>query len=583
MDGFVLSPVRAEEVDLTKEKHLRALFVEDSEDDMEILLENLRDVYAEIRHHRVDSAPSLRAALEAGERWDVVICDHNLPSLDAPAALKILQSTKREIPFIIVSGSIGDDTVASAMRAGAVDAICKDNLARLAPAVERELKKVRAILKLEAEHQYVSHVAYYDDVTSLPNREYLAREAEKLIQDPASARMAILFININRFQQIASSFGVLEGNLVLQIIGRRLWDCLGRKQIVARLGGDRFAVLLKDADEEDKMVKVIETVKKEMSEAVGIQGHEYFLSCSIGISRYPDDGVDFQELLSNAETAMYQSRRLNTGGHLYFEPAMRTSGQKRLVMEHALHRAQKQNEFLLHYQPQYDLSSGKIVGVEALLRWQPPEGRLVSPASFIPLLEETGLIVPVGEWVLRTACAQNLAWQQAGLPPIRMAVNLSAIQFKHDNLVAMVQRVLEQTGHDPRFLELEITENVAMYNEEAVISTLTELRTMGISLAIDDFGTGYSSLSYLNRFPVNRLKIDRSFIRGISEHGNDNSIAKVIVALAKNLRLELIAEGVETEFQVSFLRDCECEEVQGFLYSPPVSAEMMEDMIRRAG
>lgn len=554
---------------------LRVLFVEDSEDDAALLLATLYQAYGKILHRRVDSAAAMRTALEQ-EKWDVIVCDHNLPDLDAHSALRILQEESLDIPFIIVSGLIEENLAVAAMMAGAADTIDKNNLARLVPAVEREMKKSAAIQDLKLARKHINQIAYYDQLTGLPNREFLARKVSSLLERfPAPEAFALLVININRFQQIPRTLGIDAANRTLQLVGERIRENIGDAGFVARLGGDRFAVLLPDGAQKEVLLQRIGRMNESASEALHVAGQDLFLSCSLGISIYPEDGRDFNELFINAETAMNRARSETGRKYQFFDPGMNAAGQEKLVLEHALHRAVRQGEFLLHYQPQVDLRSGRMIGVEALLRWQPPEGGLVSPARFIPVLEETGLIIPVGEWVLRQACKQNKAWQQAGLPAITVAVNLSAIQFHQTDLVPMVRRVLEQTGLEPRYLELEITENIAMHHEEAIIATLAELRAMGVSLAIDDFGTGYSSLSYLKRFPVHKLKIDRSFVSDIGDHANDGSLVRAIVSLAQNLGLRVIAEGVETMTQSGFLSSCRCEEVQGYLYGRPLPAEMV--------
>lgn len=564
-------------------KLLRILFVEDSADDMELLLEELRNEYAEILHQRVDSAHPLRAALEQ-EKWDVIICDHNLPALDAPSALRIVQEKRNDIPFIIVSGLIEENTAVAAMMSGAADTISKDKLSRLVPAVKREVKKASTIRDLRKAREHIDRLAYYDQLTGLPNRESLARYLDGLLDQPVPPeKPAMLVININRFRHIPRTLGVGAANHVLRVVAERIRESVMEAGFAARLGGDRFAVLLHDAADTDAVIRSIDMIREKLIEALKISGQELFLTCSLGASVYPRDGRDFHELLANAETAMYQARTDNGSNYLFFDSGMNAIGQEQLILEHALHRAIKQEEFLIHYQPQFDLRSGRMIGVEALLRWQPADGGLVSPDKFIPLLEETGLIVPVGEWVLRTACTQNLDWQKADMPPFRVAVNLSAVQFQQPDLVPMVRRVLEETGLDPRWLELEITESIAMYNEELIIATLSELNSMGVSLAIDDFGTGYSSLGYLKRFPVHKLKIDRSFIKDITGAKNGGSIVKAIVSLAQNLELGVIAEGVETEIQSAFLHSCGCNEVQGFLFSQPLSSEKIESLLRGEG
>ncbi|HUX91900.1 MAG TPA: GGDEF domain-containing response regulator [Gallionellaceae bacterium] len=560
-------------------KLLRVLFVEDSEDDMELLLDTLHREYGEIQHQRVDTAIALRAVLQQ-EKWDVILCDHNMPGLDSSAALRIVRNENMDIPFIIVSALIEEEIALATLKAGAADAIAKGNLSRLVPAIEREMIKSSTMQDLKLAREQINRIAYYDQLTGLPNREFIVRKVNQLLKrSPAPDKFALLVININRFLQIPRSLGIDAANRLLQIMGSRIKDGIGEAGFVARLGGDRFAVLLPEVEEQAQLLQRIAKMNEHSSEALNIAGQELFLTCSVGISVYPEGGRDFHELFINAETAMNMARTEGGCRYRFFERGMNESGQERLLLEHALHRAIKHQEFLLHYQPQLDLRSGRITGVEALLRWQLPEGNMVSPAKFIPLLEETGLIVSVGEWALTKACEQNRAWQQAGLPPIRMAVNLSAIQFQQTDPAAMVRRVLHQTGLEPCYLELEITENIAMHNEETIIRTLGELRDMGISLAIDDFGTGYSSLSYLKRFPLHKLKIDRSFVNDIGDQANGSSLVKAIISLAQNLGLKVIAEGVETATQSSFLSSCGCEQMQGYLFSKPVAADKIARLI----
>ncbi len=554
---------------------LKVLFVEDSEDDALLLLEALHTEYPNIFHDRVDSARTLGEAL-AREKWDVIICDHNLPDLDATSALRICQERCEDIPFIIVSGLISEELAASVMMNGASDTISKARIARLVPAIRRELHNKSAIHQLSDAREKINRIAYRDQLTGLPNREFLAMQVNALLNGAAPPpNLVVLAINISRFLQIQGALGIEAANITLQMIAERIQNCIGDSGLTARLGGDRFAVMLPGNLNNGAIIEKIRAIKQNSVQPLMISGHELFLNCNIGISVYPRDGRDFHELFVNAETAMRTARTEKRCNYLFFDSSMNSVDKEHLMLEHGLHRAIQEEEFLLHYQPQFDLRSGKLVGVEALLRWNSPAG-LIPPAKFIPLLEETRLILPVGEWVMRKACEQNKAWQDAGLLPVPVAVNLSAIQFQQTDLIPMVRRILNETGLPARFLELEITENIAMHNEELIIATLTELRAIGVNLAIDDFGTGYSSLSYLNRFPVQKLKIDRAFVKDITDVKQECSIAKAIISLAHNLNLGIIAEGVETDIQASVLRESGCEEVQGFLYSPPMSPEKVE-------
>ncbi len=558
---------------------LKVLLVEDSEDDALLVLESLREEYADVVHTRVDSAQTLSEALMR-EEWALVICDHNLPNLDSTSALHLCQKLAPETPFMIVSGLINDESVVSAMMNGACDSISKDRISRLVPAVRRELRNRGAIHHLSAAREQINRIAYFDQLTGLPNREFLAIQVNDRVNAARpSENLALLVININRFLQIQTTLGIEAANRTLQVFAQRIREAVGESGVTARLGGDRFAVMLPENQLTGEVICKMQAMKEKAVQPLSVGGHELFLSCNIGISVYPRDGRDFHELFVNAETAMRQARTEGRCNYRFFDSSMNSVDREHLVLEHGLHRAIQEQEFLLHYQPQFDVETGKVIGLEALLRWNSPQAGLISPAKFIPLLEETRLIIPVGEWVMRTACEQNKAWQDAGLPPVPVAVNLSAIQLQQGDLVSMVRQTLDETDLPARFLELEITENIALHNEEVFIATLTELRDMGVSLAIDDFGTGYSSLSYLNRFPVQKLKIDRAFVKDITEAKQECSIAKAIISLAHNLNLGITAEGVETDIQARVLRDNGCKEVQGFLFSPPVSPEKVEAIL----
>jgi len=317
----------------------------------------------------------------------------------------------------------------------------------------------------------------------------------------------------------------------------------------------------------------------QVAKPISIRGREFFVSCSIGIAAYPGDGKTAETLLMHADIAMYRAKEMGRNNYQFFEPALNTRTQARLRIEGALRTALERNEFLLHYQPQVDLKSGKIVGAEALIRWQHPEFGMVSPLDFIGLAEETGLIIPIGAWVLRTACAQNMAWQAAGFGHLRVAVNLSGIQFAQPDIVQTIAAALEESGLEPSRLEIELTESVVMRNVEQAVTTLHALKALGIQLSVDDFGTGYSSLAYLKRFPINVLKIDQSFVRDIATNPDDATIVVSIISLAHNLRLQVIAEGVETREQLAYLRHHECDEIQGFYFSRPLAANDVQQTL----
>ncbi|MDF9409476.1 MAG: Cyclic di-GMP phosphodiesterase Gmr [Pelotomaculum sp. PtaB.Bin013] len=441
----------------------------------------------------------------------------------------------------------------------------------------------RDITERQRYEETIRHQAFHDALTGLPNRMLFK---DRLTLEIAHAKrnkqmLAVLFLDLDRFKLVNDTLGHGLGDQLLKIIARRLVGYVREDDTVARLGGDEFTVLLPEILQVENAAKVARKILRAVREPVRIDVHELYISTSIGIALYPSDGEDAESLLKNADTAMYRAKENGKNNYQLYTPAMNAKAFERLAIENGLRRALDRNEFVVYYQPKVNINTGKIIGMEALVRWEVPERGLIPPGDFIPLAEDTGLIVPIGEWVLRTACAQNKAWQDAGYPPLRVAVNLSARQFQLQNLVEVVSRVLEETGLEPCWLELEITESVAMQNAEYTVKMLYELKDMGIQLAIDDFGTGYSSLNYLKRFPISKLKIDKSFVREIGTDQDNEAIASTVIVLGQSLKLGVVAEGVETEEQYDFLKQHQCDEMQGYLFGKPVPPEKFEEMIRR--
>ena len=435
----------------------------------------------------------------------------------------------------------------------------------------------------------LAHLANHDPLTGLPNRHLLAdRLGQALISAARHGRAAgALFLDLDRFKVINDSLGHSAGDRLLKAVAERLQDGVREGDTVARLGGDEFVMILDDmAQPQDAALvaqKILESFVQpfhvEIPEAGGAQ--EFFFTTSIGISLYPSDGEDVDTLLKNADTAMYRAKERGGNSYQFFTPEMDLRARKRLSLESALRNALERREFVLHYQPQIDLATQRVIGVEALLRWNHPERGLVAPADFIPLLEETGLIVPVGEWVLREACTQATAWRAAGLPPLRVAGNLSARQLRHECFADTVAAALADTGMDPGDLELEITESAVMQQVEASIETLSRIHALGVRLSMDDFGTGYSSLSHLKLLPIDAVKIDRSFVHDIPGDEDDTAIVQAIIVLARTLRLDVIAEGVETKEQLAFLRAHGCDAMQGYLFSRPLPAEALRRLLEQ--
>ena len=431
----------------------------------------------------------------------------------------------------------------------------------------------------------VRHLAHFDELTGLPNRSMFNQRLSHALARARRAEepLAILFIDLDRFKNINDTLGHEAGDRVLKEIAQRLRGCLREVDTVSRLGGDEFVVLIEGPPRAADVAEVAQKILAAVARPVLLESQEFHLSASIGISTFPGDSDDLQSLMKNADIAMYRAKERGKNQFQFYSAQINVHTLERVALESDLRYALERNEFLLHYQPKVDIAGNRIVGMEALVRWQQPGKALIAPAQFIPLAEETGLIVPIGEWVLKTACLQNKAWQDQGLPRLRMAVNLSPRQFAHESLLQDVARVLKETGLDPAWLELEITESMVMRQPEQAVALLGSLRAMGIHLSIDDFGTGYSSLSYLKRFPLDSVKIDRSFILDIPGSDDDVAITQAIIAMAHSLRLKVIAEGVETEEQLRFLRENGCDEMQGYYFCRPLPEAEILLLLKNSG
>ncbi len=805
---------------------LRALIVEDSEDDELLLADQLLSADFQLEWLRVDTEQALREAL--ADEWDIVFSDYSMPHFSGARALEIVKRHDPDIPFIFVSGTIGEETAVHGMRAGAQDYVMKGNLARLVPAVERELAeaKVRrerrhteqlvrrlsqaveqaadsvfitdrqgtiqyvnpsferltgysaaeaigttpALIKsdrhddaffhklwdtilagrifqetlvnrrkdgglfyeektiaplfdnrrqiasfvstgrdvtdriraeetrgqlleiLEATTDFVAifegdgrlrylnragravlgltatedvssrHIAQchpewatqrllmeafptarrdgawqgeiaarladgreipvsqvvlahgganempeffstiarditerkhfeqelrrqatHDALTGLPNRILLEDQIEVVIAHSARSHKlaSVLFLDIDNFKRINDSLGHAAGDAMLRHAAQRLRDCVRPTDVVARYGGDEFTIVLGDLPHIDNIPAILHKVRAAFETPVRISGQEVYASFSMGISVYPHDGNDGATLLKNADTAMYRSKASGRNRYQFYAPEMNARGQELLSLETDLRRALDRGEFLLHYQPQLDLRDNRIAGVEALLRWKHPRDGVIAPGDFVPLLEDTGLIVPVGEWVLRNACTQYRACRESGVAPVRISVNVSARQFREETLLQQVEQALREECMPPHHLELEITESTAMQDVEATGDILAALDALGVRLAIDDFGTGYSSLAYLKRFPLDALKIDQAFIRDAPRDTNIAAIAEASISLGHKLGLEVVAEGVETADQLAFLRKHACDLIQGFHFSRPLPVDTLTPFLTR--
>jgi diguanylate cyclase (GGDEF)-like protein/PAS domain S-box-containing protein len=438
------------------------------------------------------------------------------------------------------------------------------------------------ISALKASQDRLEYAAHHDALTGLPNRTLFRDRLEQALVRSRrhDEGVALLFVDLDRFKVVNDTLGHEVGDLLLQEVARRLVACIREEDTVARMGGDEFVVIQQDVGQPADAALLATRLLAELGRPMTLAGHDLVAGLSVGISLYPQDGDNISTLLKNADAAMYRAKDMGRNCYQFFVDEMTAAGLERLELENDLRRALERGELLLQYQPQVDLKEGKVTGVEALLRWQHPSRGLISPTTFIPLAEDIGLIGAIGEWVLRAACTEAKAWEKAGLSPVRVAVNVSGRQLSQDHVLAKVEAALAASGLDPRLLEIEVTESVLMKDTERAVSTLSALKAIGVTLAIDDFGTGYSSLSYLKRFPLDKIKIDKSFVDGLPENPDDAAIATAIIAMAHSLQRAVIAEGVETEAQLGFLRAHGCDEIQGYLFSEPLGARELMGLLR---
>ena len=690
---------------------LRALIVEDSEDDMLLLLAELRRGGYHVDHTRVESEEEMVAALE-GPSWDIVIADYSMPRFSGLRALEItleiMTNRSCDLPFIIVSGNIGEDTAVEAMKAGARDYLIKGKLARLVPAVQRELReavvrrehrlgevalrnseelfrqlagnipellwitdaalkrliyispaferiwgrkaeplyldpaswldavhpgdhaRVRAgrrkalfgdyneefritwadgttrwvherafpvrdasgavyriagitedITERKKSEERLTYLAHYDHLSGLPNRAlFQDRLAQGLAQSEREGWItAVVFIDLDRFKVINDTLGHAAGDKLIIAVAHRLSDTVRSGDTVSRLGGDEFALILQNLTRGQNAGVVAQKVIEMLAEPFDLDGHEIFVTASIGITLYPIDSGVPEALLKNADSAMYRAKQLGRNNFQFYTTEMNARSGENLHLENSLRHALNREEFLLHYQPKADVRTGRIIGVEALMRWQHPEFGMVSPGKFIPLLEETGLIVPAGEWVVRTACEQLRVWQREGLQVVPISVNVSGRQFQHKDLVQSITGIITDAGIDPGLIELELTESSLMTNPHEANILLHSLKAFGVQISVDDFGTGYSSLAYLKRFRIDSLKIDRSFVHDVTHDNDDAAIVRAVITLAHSLKLNVVAEGVETEEQLEFLINNGCDQIQGYLLSVPLPASACTQLL----
>lgn len=689
---------------------LHILLLEDTDTDAELAERALRQAGLDFVLRRVDTREGFVQALDNFSP-DIVLADYKLPRFDGLSALALLRQSQPQVPFVFVSGTMGEEFAIDTLHQGAADYVLKSHLGKLAPAVRRALqisqaqaaKQVAEAARHQSEQMLrtvldtipqrvfwkdldsvylggnlpfardmgLSHpqqllgktdldlcpaeiaayfrsddrkilasgqgylnreesrlgpdgnlgwhliskvpltdaqghitailgtyeditarkrqedrtrfLAYHDELTGLPNRLLAQDRLEQAIAlaDRDNTTVALLFLDLDNFKTVNDTLGHSLGDQLLREVAQRLRECVRDTDTVSRQGGDEFLLILPALPDAEASVAVLTKVLRHVHEPFELQGHELVVSASIGIALFPDDGSDAESLMKKADTAMYRAKDMGRNTYCFFDARMNEGAMEHLQMRTALSRALERGELLLHYQPQIDLVHGHVIGVEALLRWQHPQWGVVSPARFIPVAEESGLIVAMGDWVLHEACQQAAAWLQAGHPPLVMAVNLSAVQFRRGELEQTVQQALQSSGLPPRLLELELTESILIGDTERVLATVTRLKALGVQLSIDDFGTGYSSLSYLKRFHVDKLKIDQSFVRDLAHDPEDDAIVRAIIQMARSLDLLTIAEGVETAAQLQQLQKDGCDQAQGYHLARPMPASALDAFLRQ--
>ncbi|OUD11737.1 putative bifunctional diguanylate cyclase/phosphodiesterase [Thioflexithrix psekupsensis] len=559
--------------------------------DDEIVSRYTVEVLLESEGYQLIFAESGQEALLKAEQYmpDLMLLDVMMPDMDGFQVCQLLRANPRlaELPVVMVTALDDRESKLRGIEVGADDFMSKPfDRAELRARVRTitRLNRYRRLLETE---EHLVYLANYDLLTRLPNRSLLIERLRQAISraNRHQQSLAILVMDLDGFQIINDSLGHEFGDQILSEMAVRLAEVVPQGTTVARLGSDEFALMYESRSLVNEVSNLIQNLLNVISKPIMIDAHDIVITASIGISVYPSDGEEALVLLKNANTAMSRAKLEGKNSYKFFTEEMNKLALERLILENHLRKALSRDELRLFYQPQIDLKSHRIIGVEALLRWQHPELGLVSPDRFIPVAEETSMIIAIGEWVLHTACAQCKQWQEQGLSPIRVAVNVSSRQFQNSDLFTTIENALSATQLKPHYLELEITESMLMEDDltqkNSSFSMFSQLQKKGIHIAVDDFGTGYSSLSYLKRFPLNTLKIDRSFIKDVCSNADDAAITTAIIAMAHSLQLSVVAEGVEAEAQLDFLKQRHCEMAQGFLFSRAVPAHEIEQLLKK--
>ncbi|MEJ0037577.1 MAG: EAL domain-containing protein [Gammaproteobacteria bacterium] len=567
---------------MAKEPHredVRILFVEDNPLDVEIARLQLERDGLHFEWRVATSEVTLRAALREFEP-DVVLCDYSMPGYSGHDAIQLIHRMDAKTPVLVLSGSITEDVAVRCLKSGAADCLAKHALARVAPAVRRALNEVIARKKYEARLQRMSN---FDKLTGLPNAVQLSRRVELAIEQAhgLNRQLAVITLDIDDFGLLDSGFGRTASNAVLKAVGAKLRSIVSTKATVARIGSDEFAVLLPNVRNRNDVQATVRKLLDAISTPRLIEGQELRITASAGVASYPADAHTAAELITNATAALRISKKRSHDSFAQHSQDTARFAVARLQIEAGLHSALENGGLELYYQPQYDVRSRELYGVEALMRWTLPGGKSVSPAQFIPVAEETGLIVPLGEWALRQACATALEWRRAGGTPLTLGVNVSMVQLQGDFYTTVV-KALDATGFPAGLLEFELTETTLVSDMDRARLVCSRLKELGCRVAIDDFGTGYSSLMYLSRLPVDRLKIDRSFVHGMSTDRHNSAIVSAVISLGHSLGMDVLAEGVETEAELAALSAMNCDQAQGFIFSRAVTAATIRATVKIA-
>ncbi|UFS70357.1 EAL domain-containing protein [Geomonas sp. RF6] len=570
------------DVSATEDNRIKLLYVEDDKGTQKMVVSMLRAKFPQMD---LEIAQNGEEGVEAflSHHPDIILTDIMMPVKDGIQMAREIKAMDKGTQIIVLTAAADRDFILDAIESGINHYVMKPIvMGKLVASVRRCSEEVLLRRQVRLQEESIRRMAYYDPLTGLPNRLLFN---ELLHQALAQAQrqgwhLAVLYLDLDRFKTVNDTLGHAVGDELLQAAAQRLKECCRRDQdVVARRGGDEFVILLSDFDSTGEAVRVAQKILDAFARPMALAEHEVFISPSIGISLFPDDGTTEDELIKHADVAMYSAKEEGRNRYHLFNQSMNEQSRRRLSLETGVRAALQKEEFFLQYQPNVDVKSGRVVSIEALLRWQHPELGLVPPREFIPLAEESGMIAAVTEWVVRKACTQNKKWQDGGFPPMRVAVNISPRQFQSMHFAQMVQEILSETGLDPHWLELEVTEGVMLQDVETTDATMRRLNDIGVQITIDNFGTGFTSFSYIRKLPIRTVKIDRSLVSDVTVDTDDAAVATAVITMAHTLGLNVVAQGVEAQDQLAFLSSHDCPGMQGYLFTEPLMPEEVSRLL----